>query len=90
MARTNNVWLSVGGVHTLTEAEAGGDPEKINNTHLVIDSQGQILETYNKTHLFDVNIPGSVTLSESSYVTPGSRLTPPVGTPLGELHSYLI
>ena len=80
------MWLSVGGLHTLTEA--GGDPEKINNTHLVIDNQGQIMETYNKTHLFDVNIPGSVTLSESSYVTPGSRLTPPVRTPLGEPDCY--
>ena len=67
----------------MTEGEA--DPEKINNTHIVIDNKGQILETYNKTHLFDVNIPGSVALSESSYVTPGSRLSPPVQTPLGEL-----
>ena len=77
------MWLSVGGVHTVTEGEA--DPEKINNTHIIIDNKGQILETYNKTHLFDVNIPGSVTLSESDYVTPGSRLRPPVQTPLGEV-----
>ena len=77
---SNDVWLSLGGVHIVTE----DDPEKITNTHIMINNKGEILETYNKAHLFDVNIPGSVSLSESSYVTPGSRLAPPVSTPLGE------
>ena len=87
MALTNDVWLSVGGLHI---TETGGDPEKINNTHIIIDNKGEILETYNKTHLFDVNIPGSVALSESSYVTPGCRLSPPVETPLGENSTVIL
>ena len=87
MALSNDVWLSVGGLHILAQTE--GDPEKINNTHIIIDPKGEILETYNKTHLFDVNIPGSVALSESSYVTPGCRLSPPVETPLGESSSVI-
>jgi len=61
------------------------DPDKITNTHIIIDNKGEILETYNKAHLFDVNIPGAVSLSESSYVSPGCRLAPPVTTPLGKL-----
>ena len=76
----NNVWLSLGGVHVVSEE----DPGKITNTHIMIDNKGEIRETYNKAHLFDVNIPNSVSLSESSYVTPGWRLAPPVPTPLGE------
>ena len=43
------------------------------------------MTSYNKTHLFDVNIPGSVALNESAYVTPGAVITPPVDTPLGKL-----
>ena len=81
IASDNDVWLSVGGVHTKTQE----DSEKINNSHLVISSTGDIVSCYNKTHLFDVNIPGSVSLSESSYVTPGDTITPPVTTPLGQL-----
>jgi len=81
MAVSNGVWLSLGGVHTLTEGEEG----RTSNTHVIVNSEGKIVKTYNKTHLFDVNIPGSVSLSESAYVTPGSSLPPPVPTPLGKL-----
>ena len=81
MAVTHSVWLSLGGVHTVTEGEEG----RTGNTHVIVNSEGKIVKTYNKTHLFDVNIPGSVSLSESAYVTPGSSLPPPVPTPLGKL-----
>jgi len=81
LALDNGVWLSVGGVHTVTE----GEEDRTGNTHLVINSKGEIVKTYNKTHLFDVNIPGSVSLSESSYVIPGTHLPHPVPTPLGKL-----
>ena len=59
--------------------------EKTSNTHLVISSSGDIVATYNKTHLFDVNIPGAVSLCESAYVRPGTSLEAPVSTPLGSL-----
>ena len=71
----------MGGVHT----KAKEDSERIHNSHLIISSSGDIVTSYNKTHLFDVNIPGSVSLNESSYVVPGDRITPPVETPLGQL-----
>ena len=75
------MWLGLGGVHTVVE----NVPEKTSNTHLVISSSGDIVATYNKTHLFDVNIPGAVSLCESAYVRPGTSLAAPVSTPLGSL-----
>merc|ERR1719391_1395561 len=81
IAAENKVWLSLGGVHTLSQ----DIPEKTNNTHLIINSSGDIVSSYNKTHLFDVEIPGQVSLKESAYVTPGSEILPPVETPLGPL-----
>ena len=75
------MWLSLGGVHTIAE----NAPEKTSNTHLVISSSGDIVATYNKTHLFDVNVPGAVSLCESAYVRPGTSLAAPVSTPLGSL-----
>ena len=79
------MWLSLGGVHTIAEAE--NVPEKTSNTHLVISSSGDIVTIYNKTHLFDVNIPGAVSLCESAYVRPGTRLATPVSTLLGRRSS---
>ena len=32
------------------------------NTHILVDSEGGLVETYDKTHLFDVEIPGKVRL----------------------------
>ena len=81
LAVENNVWLSLGGAHTLSDREK----DKINNSHLVIDSDGHVVVGYNKTHLFDVNIPGHVSLLESGYVTRGASITPPLASPLGSL-----
>jgi len=81
LAVKQGVWLSLGGVHTVTDEEVG----RTSNTHVIINSEGKIVQTYNKTHLFDVNIPGSVALSESSYVTPGNCIPSPVSSPLGQI-----
>ena len=56
IAADNNVWLSLGGVHTISQSS----PEKTNNTHLIINNSGDIVSSYNKSHLFDVEIPGQV------------------------------
>ncbi len=39
--------------------------ERIANTHLVIDGMGNLVQTYDKAHLFDVEIPGKVRLKVS-------------------------
>jgi predicted amidohydrolase len=44
------------------------------NTSTVFDPQGELIATYRKVHLFDVNIPGQVTDTESRAILPGDAL----------------
>ncbi|XP_061664445.1 deaminated glutathione amidase isoform X1 [Syngnathoides biaculeatus] len=84
MARKLDIWLSLGGFH-----ERGRDWEseqRIYNTHIVIDNQGEIVSTYRKCHLFDVELPEKgVSLNESAFTIPGDSLAAPVQTPVGQL-----
>ncbi|XP_051924960.1 deaminated glutathione amidase [Hippocampus zosterae] len=84
MARKLDMWLSLGGFH-----ERGADWEaeqRIYNCHVVINNQGEIVSTYRKCHLFDVEIPDEgVSLNESAFTVPGPSLVAPVQTPVGKL-----
>ena len=64
-------WLSLGGLH-----EALDDNEnRISNTHVVINSEGEIASVYRKIHLFDIdNKTTGVRLMESDYVLAISRV----------------
>jgi predicted amidohydrolase len=53
LPRNEEVWLSLGGFH---ERVAGNS--KIANTHVIVDAQGAVVETYRKLHLFDVDVDG--------------------------------
>ncbi|KAK3749602.1 hypothetical protein RRG08_014578 [Elysia crispata] len=82
LAVKHNVWLSVGGFHLKASVDG---VDKTKNTHVIIDSDGNVKATYAKTHLFDLSIEGSVQLMESSYVVPGDSIVPPVSTPVGRV-----
>lgn len=58
---------------------------RVRNTHVVISSDGEIKATYDKSHLFDLDIKDKVRLCESDYTVPGSEIVPPVDTPVGWL-----
>eukprot|EP00892_Ulva_mutabilis_P001384 jgi/Ulvmu1/11246/UM073_0018.1 len=57
---------------------AGSIPErqedKLFNTCCIFDTDGSLLGSYRKTHLFDIDIPGKITFKESDTLTPGSEL----------------
>ncbi|PIO69775.1 hydrolase, carbon-nitrogen family [Teladorsagia circumcincta] len=55
------------------------------NSHVIIDDQGETRALYNKLHLFDLEIPGKVRLMESEFSKSGSKMVPPVDTPIGRL-----
>jgi predicted amidohydrolase len=81
LARQHNLWLSLGGI-----AESSAEqPQKRYNTHVVLDSSGAVAATYRKAHLFDLELPGKVSLMESRVTLPGTAVTSPVPSPVGKL-----
>ncbi|GLV45058.1 Nitrilase and fragile histidine triad fusion protein [Carabus blaptoides fortunei] len=78
MAIHNKIWLSIGGFHERTKSM------KIYNTHVIIDSNGEIRATYRKVHLFNTNI-SNLSLNESLTVNCGNDITQPIRTPIGML-----
>ncbi len=53
--------------------QCSDEVERVHNTSLLIAPDGQIAGKYEKIHLFDIDIPGSVTLKESDNVKPGTQ-----------------
>ncbi|XRB00277.1 nitrilase [Pycnococcus provasolii] len=92
LAKEHGVWLSLGGVQEDSGVPMeGSDPpkNKVNNSHVLIDPQGQVASVYRKIHLFDVDLSatGGPKLLESSFTNPGdpnqANVVPE--TPMGSL-----
>eukprot|EP01132_Coremiostelium_polycephalum_P007451 gene7451-9157_t len=83
LAKQHSIWLSLGGFHQKIK----DNPDKIYNTHIIINSEGNIVTTYNKMHLFDVDIPSKgIKFTESKIVKPGDEIVvcdSPLGCKLG-------
>ena len=85
IARESNLWISGGGVHTrVPKSQSISEQQKIYNTHVIIDNNGQIKSHYHKIHLFDVSIPNRVNLQESKTTEPGNKLVL-TDSPIGKL-----
>ena len=54
--------------------ETGPDAAHLYNSHLILDSRGNIAASYRKIHLFDVDVPGGPVLLESRSTAPGSQV----------------
>jgi predicted amidohydrolase len=54
--------------------ERAPDDTKVYNTALVLDVDGTVRGTYRKIHLFDVDLPGRVSIRESDTRTPGDAI----------------
>lgn len=80
MAKTNDVWLSLGGIHEKVSET------KVNNAHVIIDNSGKVVSVYRKIHLFDVELPEkNIRLKESDYVNAGKEIVCPVPSPVGHI-----
>ena len=75
MARRYQVTLLGGGFPV-----PAGEGQTFNRAELV-SSEGQLLASYDKIHLFDVDLPDGNTYRESATVQPGSDLPPVVDVP---------
>lgn len=71
------------GVHLPSSNPA--EDSRTQNVLLYINYNGQILDTYQKLHLFDVNIKNGPILKESQSVQPGTILPNVIQTPVGKL-----
>src|SRR5215475_14577949 len=67
-ARELGMWVHAGSFH-----EAGPDGRTY-NTSLVFDRSGRLAASYRKIHLFDVEIPGRVSMRESDRIAAGSAV----------------
>jgi len=56
-----------------TFAETSAVPGKVHNTGFVAGPDGGLLASYRKIHLFDIDVPGGVTLRESDQFVAGDR-----------------
>lgn len=65
-AAEHNMW-----VHGGSMFEVADDPEKVHNTTVVFNPDGELVNTYRKIHLFDVEIGDEVVTQESARVMPG-------------------
>lgn len=94
LAKSNKMWLSLGGFHELYDSnsckESGAVVDEIPegtvkyfNSHLLLDDAGDIVATYRKIHLFDVDVDGG--FRESKFTVPGTSLVLVKGTPFGNI-----
>lgn len=65
------VWLLIGSA--VVSAEAGGGDGRAANRSLLIDDQGRIVASYDKLHVFDVDLPTGERHRESETIRPGER-----------------
>jgi beta-ureidopropionase len=67
----SNLYISVG-IH-----EPSANANRVQNNQVWINPKGDILQTYQKIHLFDVEIANGPILKESNSVEPGNKILPP-------------
>lgn len=78
-AARHRIWLHIGSLAVLV------DNGKVANRSFVIDREGVIRGSYDKIHLFDVDLPTGESWRESNTYSPGSGVTLVNGTPVGKL-----
>lgn len=78
-AARHGLWLHIGSL--AVTAEDG----KFANRSFVIDSSGEIRATYDKIHLFDVDLPTGESWRESNVYRGGCEAVVVDGTPVGKL-----
>ena len=67
MAKAMSVWLLIGSMKVKQEDGT------ISNRSFLFRNTGQLAATYDKIHMFDVNLPGGEAHNESETFTPGNK-----------------
>lgn len=78
-AKRSGIWMHLGSLAVAT------DEGKFANRGFVIDSDGEVRASYDKIHLFDVDLPTGESWRESNVYRGGSEAVVVAGTPIGKL-----
>ena len=80
LAKDNKIWIVFG----MNEKVEDPDDDRNYNTTVILDSDGQIVSTYRKTHLYD-----AFGYKESANKKPGDKLFEPIETPFGKIGLFV-
>ena len=78
-AGNHRIWVHIGSLAVLA------DSGKVANRSFVIDREGKVRGSYDKIHLFDVDLPTGESWRESNTYSPGTGVTLVNGTPVGKV-----
>jgi len=78
-AAHHRIWLHIGSLAVLVE------DGKVANRGFVIDREGEVRATYDKIHLFDVDLPTGESWRESNVYSAGKGVVLVNGTPVGKI-----
>jgi deaminated glutathione amidase len=67
VAAEHGMWVLAGGI---LEADGG----RVFDTSVLLDRTGEVVATYRKIHLFDVELPDQPPIRESASITPGDQV----------------
>ena len=74
LAGETGAWILVGSLVIDPTGEPGaGDETRLANRSFLLDSRGGIVATYDKIHLFDIDLPNGESIRESNAYRPGHR-----------------
>ncbi len=73
LAKDLGVWILIGSALVSRSSEKEGGADKAANRAVLIDAAGEIVQTYDKVHMFDVDLPSGERYRESSLYEPGGE-----------------
>ena len=79
-----SIHLLVGGLAEQRKTDEGVDDKRCFNTSVLYGPSGDRLAVYRKMHLFDVDVPGGLTIRESDTIAAGDEVVV-AETPLGRI-----
>lgn len=82
---TKKIDVAIGVHMPPSSAEIAKGENRVKNILYYIDHHGEIVESYQKLHLFDVDVPNGPIIKESDSVQPGSKIPLVVDSPVGKL-----
>ena len=75
LAKELKIHLLIGSLAERRVKESGElDTKRCYNTSVLYGPKGEMIARYRKIHLFDVDVPGGLTIKESDSICPGDEL----------------